>query len=93
MLIKKVKPVLPRPFIMAPKEVLVYINGQIKLSAIIKVPDIGLWNKKLPKNLPSKKNPTKHINPRRIQKERDYPRHRRRYSAPAAGLSGSLFVR
>lgn len=42
MLIKNVKPVLPRPFIIAPREVFVYINGHIKLNDIMNVPAIEL---------------------------------------------------
>ena len=38
MLIKKVSEVFPSPFIIAPKEVLVYKKGHIKLKDIIKVP-------------------------------------------------------
>lgn len=38
MLIKNVNPVLPSPLITAPREVFVYIKGQIKLKDIIKVP-------------------------------------------------------
>ena len=57
---------------MAPREVFVYIKGQIKLKDIIKVPANELWNRKLPKNFPIIKKPAKQAKPSNIQKEIDF---------------------
>ena len=58
-LVQKVKPVFPSPLMIAPREVLVYIKGQIKLRDMINVPAKLLWNKNAPKNFPKVKNPIK----------------------------------
>ena len=56
----------------APRDVFVYINGHIKLRAMINVPAMELSNKSFPRNFPDIKKARKQTKPRNIQNEMDF---------------------
>lgn len=68
-LVRNVNDVLPRPFNILINAVLVYRNGQIKASVIMKLPASLLWKIRFPIIFPRTKNPAMQRKPREKQQK------------------------
>ena len=67
--LKKVTPVLPRPFKMLVSVVFKYKNGQIQASTVMKFPARELENTNFPRKFPNIKKNKRHPKPKSRQKE------------------------